>query len=368
MPPYISLKATRRDRSFQSGSTAVHSDAASPNRTLRFALLSGLLLVALGSAMPARADIWGYVDENGRAHMASEKLDSRYTLFFKGTQRIGGPASPAPSAGAAESVAVSFVDSAAEAFRNSDKFKRTTAQSNVKKFEPLIEQAAKLHKVDPALVKAVVAVESSFQPDAVSPKGARGLMQVIPDTAERYGIVGDRKTSAEQKLLDPATNLQVGSQHLSMLMSMFASNLELVLAAYNAGEGAVLKYAKKIPPYRETQEYVKLVKQFYAGFSPASKTEPKPVQVAQAAPQKMSIQWSQTPAPTIPAPVAVPAAMIAPAAYTPSPAAASAVQHPAPAETGTAPAAGEPAALSPVFRPVTTDTHEPKPESVLGIS
>src|SRR4029079_16984559 len=99
-------------------------------------------------------------------------------------------------------------------------------------------------------------------------------MQVIPDTAERYGIVGDHKRSAGQKLLDPATNLRVGIAHLSNLMSMFAANLELALAAYNAGEGAVLKYAKKIPPYPETQEYVKLVKQFYAGFLPPAKAQP----------------------------------------------------------------------------------------------
>ena len=381
-----SLENARRARSFQAKSIA------RPDRSLRLAVASGVLLVALGSALPARADIWGYVDETGRAHMASEKLDSRYTLFYKGTKKVGGPEmakaaqSSAPAPAAPVATAVALVDTAAEAFRNSAQFKRTTAQANVEKFEPLIHEAATLHKVDPALVKAVVAVESSFQPDAVSPKGARGLMQVIPPTAERYGIVSDKKRSAEQKLLDPATNLKVGAQHLAMLMTMFSSNLELVLAAYNAGEGAVLKYAKKIPPFRETQEYVKKVQQFYAGFGPTKKekAEPKPVQLAQAASAKM-IEWSKAPAAQ--APVVVPAGLVVPAAYIPNAAAttatpvipasmgATAAQQGSPADAAahgssgtTAPAATESSGPLPVFRPITTDQHEPKPESVLAIS
>jgi soluble lytic murein transglycosylase-like protein len=390
MPQFISLKSAPRAGSFQ-------LTVASPaHRALRVALLSAGLIAAAAHVTPARADIWGYVDETGRAHMASDKLDSRYQLFFKGGKRVGGPASlSAPAEAAAVATPAGLADSAADAFRNSDKFRRTTAQTNVKKFEPLIEQAAKAHKVDPALVKAVVAVESSFQPDVVSPKGARGLMQVIPDTAERYGVVGDRKQSAEQKLLDPATNLKVGAQHLSMLMGMFASNLELVLAAYNAGEGAVLKYAKKIPPFRETQEYVKLVKQFYAGFSPTKKAEPaqqaNPQQLATqlaAATQQsaMQIAWSmpKATAPTGTAgAVVVPTSLVSSAAYAPSetPSAAT-VAHPttagaampaSAAVVGAAEAAAPAAATGdgagaplPVFRPIMPDT-EPKPESVLAI-
>src|SRR4029079_12175038 len=136
-------------------------------------------------------------------------------------------------------------------------------------------------------------------------------MQVIPDTAERYGIVGDHKRSAGQKLLDPATNLRVGIAHLSNLMSMFAANLELALAAYNAGEGNVLKYAKKIPPFPETQEYVKLVKQFYAGFQPVKKKQAPVVQVAQAAAPVVQVKWN--PATVSPA-VVVPTSMVTAAA------------------------------------------------------
>src|SRR5258708_1745860 len=241
MPQLSSLRSAVLDRSCLS--SIRHAGRSHPRL---HALALGMLVVfALCRSMPARADIWGYVDETGRAHMASEKVDSRYQLFFKGSTRVATPQSltaaavPASAASAPVNVAEA---KAADAFRNSATFIRTSSQPNVKRFEPIIEKAAKVHKIDPALVKAVVAVESSFQPDAISPKGARGLMQVIPDTGERYGVVGDRKHSTEQKLLDPATNIRVGIQHLANLMSMFSSNLDLVLAAYNAGEGNVFKY------------------------------------------------------------------------------------------------------------------------------
>jgi len=299
-------------------------------------LLAALMLAAAGNASTARADIWGFVDASGRSHLASEKLDSRYQLFFKGATRVGAPAGKAETSPAAPSPETIAEAKAADNFRNSAQFIRTTSQPNVKRFEPIIEKAAKVHKIDPALVKAVVAVESSFQPDAVSPKGALGLMQVIPDTAERYGITGDRKKSTGQKLLDPAINLKVGIEHLSNLMSMFGSKLELVLAAYNAGEGNVLKYAMKIPPFPETQEYVKLVKQFYAGFKPASKKQQHTV-VTQLAATTPSTKWSA--ATTAPA-VVVPMSMVA-AAATPVgaiPAAGETAAQPTPAVATTQPA------------------------------
>ena len=132
-----------------------------------------------------------------------------------------------------------------------------------------IEQHARVENLDPALVKALIAVESSFQPDAVSPTGALGLMQVIPETAARYGVVGDKKRSAHQKLLDPAINLRIGTRYLHDLLGLFENNLALALAAYNAGEQAVQSYNKRIPPFPETQEYVKLVQQLYALYRPA---------------------------------------------------------------------------------------------------
>lgn len=208
----------------------------------------------------ARADIWGYVDENGRSHIATERLDDRYQLFFKGGVRVDPP-------DVAE-VASALDARTRDEFRRTPLFQRMSNHPNAARFEPLIQQYAKQYRLDPALVKAVIAVESAFRPDAVSPKGALGLMQIIPDTGARYGIVGDRKRSAVQKLLDPATNLRIGARHLRALLEMFTDNLDLVLAAYNAGEGAVARYARTIPPYPETQMYVKLVQRFYATYKP----------------------------------------------------------------------------------------------------
>ena len=356
----------------QSFSLECATSARSFQKTRRFPTLLRHTLAAAAvaatiHAVPAQADIWGYVDETGRAHMASEKIDSRYQLFFKGTKRVNAPESLKSAPTEATPVVAAADPDAAEAIRNSERFRRTAGQTNAKRFESLIEQAAKVHKIDPALVKAVVAVESAFQPDAVSPKGARGLMQVIPDTAERYGVVSDKKKSTAEKLLDPVTNLNVGIQHLRMLMSMFASNIELVLAAYNAGEGNVLKHANKIPPFRETQEYVKKVKEFYAGFAPTPKNvEAKPVQLALATPGRSG---GGAVSATVPA-VTVSAALVTPAAY-PAPAA---TGNAAPAESATTgptsatakPVATEPAdgGPVPVFRPI-PDSSEPNPEQML---
>jgi soluble lytic murein transglycosylase-like protein len=117
-----------------------------------------------------------------------------------------------------------------------------------------IDSIARRHGVDPLLVRAVIRVESNFDPRAVSPKGAAGLMQLMPETAQRYGV---------DNRFDPAQNIDGGVRYLRDLMAMFPGNLSLALAAYNAGEGAVLKYGRRIPPYPETQQYVVWVRSFY---------------------------------------------------------------------------------------------------------
>jgi hypothetical protein len=221
-------------------------------------VIVGLIAVfALGCACAARADLWGYVDDNGVAHFATEPLDSRYRLFFK-----GGSTLDAPDAGE-RAKAVSD-----EAFRRTAIYQRAVNHPNLKRLLPLIERNARLQSLDPALVKAVVAVESGFDPAAVSPKGAFGLMQLLPDTAARYGVTGDSKRSAEQKLLDPAVNLRAGTHYLHDLIVQFADDVSLALAAYNAGEQAVLNYGSRIPPFAETREFVRLVEQFRRLFSP----------------------------------------------------------------------------------------------------
>jgi soluble lytic murein transglycosylase-like protein len=111
-------------------------------------------------------------------------------------------------------------------------------------YDPIIESASDKHGVDARIVKAVIQVESSFQPRARSPKGAMGLMQLMPRTARQY---------AARNPYDPKSNIEAGTRYLSKLLSEF--ELPLALAAYNAGEGAVRRFGG-IPPYAETQAYV----------------------------------------------------------------------------------------------------------------
>lgn len=212
---------------------------------------------ALGSSAAARADLWGYVDDQGAAHFAAEQIDPRYQLFFKGRSTLDPP-------DATERADLASADT----FRHSAIYQHVTNHPNLKRFLPLIERNARAQALDPALVKAVVAVESGFDPAAVSVKGAYGLMQLLPATAARYGVVDDPKRSAAQKLLDPAINLRAGTRHLHDLFVLFADDVPLALAAYNAGEQAVLQYGRRVPPFAETQEFVRLVEQFRRLFSP----------------------------------------------------------------------------------------------------
>ncbi len=133
----------------------------------------------------------------------------------------------------------------------------------------LIHQAALTHSLPPALVEAVARVESGLNPRAVSPKGARGLMQVMPATGRRFGVKADR-------LFDPEHNLAAGAAYLAWLMDRFDSNLDFVLAAYNAGEGAVDDYGG-IPPYRETQAYVRKVRATLKTIEARERPAPDPL-------------------------------------------------------------------------------------------
>lgn len=127
-------------------------------------------------------------------------------------------------------------------------------------FAAIVEAEAAAHRLDPGLVAAVIRVESNWQPRAVSPKGARGLMQLMPATAKRLGVT---------KAFDPSQNVRGGALYLSRLAERFGEHeVEKVLAAYNAGEEAVETYGG-IPPYRETREYVRKVMSLWAGEAPA---------------------------------------------------------------------------------------------------
>jgi soluble lytic murein transglycosylase-like protein len=124
-------------------------------------------------------------------------------------------------------------------------------------YDDLIDEAAKTHSLDPKLVKSVMLVESAFNPAAVSRKGASGLMQLMPETAARHGV---------QRIFDPAENIRGGAKHLSYLMGLFGNDLPRSLAAYNAGEAAVIRYGG-IPPYEETRLYVHKALTAYYGKS-----------------------------------------------------------------------------------------------------
>ena len=125
-------------------------------------------------------------------------------------------------------------------------------------YDRLIKRTAAANRVDVALVKAVMHVESGFNPNALSPKGASGLMQLMPETAVRYGV---------EDIFDPVQNVQGGVRYLKDLLAMFKNNQGLAIAAYNAGENAVLRY-KGIPPYNETQNYVRKVMIFRKHYTP----------------------------------------------------------------------------------------------------
>jgi soluble lytic murein transglycosylase-like protein len=232
-------------------------DRKQPRRCGNSLVARAIAAALIAIAGSAHADLWGYLDEQGAAHFATEKLDERYQLFFKGETNLDAAARARAAAPASS-----------EEFSHSRMYQYVTAHPNVAKFAPLIERDAKSNGLDPALVKAIIAVESAFDPLAISPKGALGLMQLTADTGARYGVVADKFRSAEQKLLDPAINLSVGTRYLRDLMALFTGDLGLALAAYNAGEQAVRRYRQSIPPFPETQEYVKLVQQFYALYRP----------------------------------------------------------------------------------------------------
>ena len=135
------------------------------------------------------------------------------------------------------------------------------AKRQMRILSPLIYQQAKIHDVEESLVKAVIYAESYFNPNATSRKGASGLMQLMPATAEKYGV---------DDLYNPRQNIVAGIKHLKYLLNLYPYKLKFAIAAYNAGENAVNKY-NGIPPYKETQGYVKKVMKHYRRFQLASR-------------------------------------------------------------------------------------------------
>ncbi len=136
--------------------------------------------------------------------------------------------------------------------------RRAALERNRSQYAGVIEAAASRHGLDPALLHAVIRAESSYNPGAVSNKGAVGLMQLMPATAARYGV---------QDPYNPEENIHGGARYLSDLIEMFRSDIPLAVAAYNAGENNVIKYGHKIPPFQETQDYVTRVLGYYNRYN-----------------------------------------------------------------------------------------------------
>lgn len=200
----------------------------------RFTLSLVLAVVALVlGTQAAHADIFTFKDERGVVHFTNIKgLDPRYKLL----RREG--SSPVPGSGNAARVYM-------------------PTQADVARFSSIVETAARTYGVDKALVHAVISAESGYNPQAVSRTGARGLMQLMPETARRYGV---------RNSMDPADNINGGVKYLHDLLTMFKGDMKLAVAAYNAGENAVIRYGRHVPPYAETLGYVPKVLEFYRKF------------------------------------------------------------------------------------------------------
>ena len=202
---------------------------------IRRALSSLTAALALAAvAQPALADIYMFTDAKGVVHFTNiPSNDKRYKLVRK-------EETTSPQARAA----------------GMPQYVLPTAEL-IRRYSSIIETTSRSHGVDAALVHAVITAESGYNPSAISRAGARGLMQLMPDTAKRFGV---------RNIMDPVENIQGGVKYLRELLTLFNGNMELAVAAYNAGENAVIRHGHRIPPYAETVNYVPKVLGFYRKF------------------------------------------------------------------------------------------------------
>ena len=172
----------------------------------------------------AHADIYKYTDNDGVLHLTNvpSNPNAKYVLVLKEKRILFQP------------------------------------DIDLNKYDNIITKAANKFKLDPALIKAVIKAESNFNHRAVSPVGAQGLMQLMPATASSLNV---------EDSFHPEKNIEGGARYLSYLLTLYKGDLTLALAAYNAGEKAVAKYNYNVPPYRETQNYVKRVFSYYRSYS-----------------------------------------------------------------------------------------------------
>jgi soluble lytic murein transglycosylase-like protein len=198
--------------------------------TYRYLLMVGVAIWVSIQTLPAAAAVYSYVDKKGIVHLTDRPTDPRYRLLYSSNKRGG-------------------------------RGKVRGAKSNKKvtsvPFDSVISAASRRHGVQSALIKAVIKAESGFNPLAVSQKGAVGLMQLMPGTAKRLGVMNR---------LDPVANINGGVRLLRELLVQYKNDLRLSLAAYNAGSNAVRKYGNIVPPYPETRQYITKVLKFYRKY------------------------------------------------------------------------------------------------------
>lgn len=201
----------------------------------RALLATSVFGLVLGVGAPASADIYVYTAPDGTLHFTNNPGgDKRYKLYLK--SKPGGGRAPKPGV-----VPVPPSDTSPERFTRYDEY---------------IRQAAILYQIPEELIRAVIRVESNYDPRAVSPAGAQGLMQLMPGTAQRMQV---------RDVFDPRENIFGGVRYLRILANLFNGDLALTIAGYNAGEGAVMKHGG-IPPYDETQLYVARVLEYYRRY------------------------------------------------------------------------------------------------------
>lgn len=214
---------------------------ARPNR-LRW-MQSAVALCCLSAAMPGLADVYALVEEDGAVRLSNVPDDPRYQLFLREPRELQG-LRHARNPG----------DSSLRAPRAGEGV--DGQQLDGRLYQGHVAEAARTYNLDPALIHAVIAAESNYNPNAVSAKGAVGLMQVLPETGQRYGV-------GAKQLTQPEINIRTGARYLADLLRLFGGDLNLALAGYNAGENVVIRYGNRVPPYAETQAYVPRVLSFY---------------------------------------------------------------------------------------------------------
>ncbi len=190
----------------------------------------------LAAALPAvgYADIYRYVDEAGTVHFTNVPQDQRFKLYMTTLKEPDIVTNTLTGRGV-----------------------RSYPVLTRKKYHTQILAAARVYQLEPALLHAVISAESGYNPLARSAKGARGLMQLMPATAQRYGVAN---------MLDPEQNIYGGAAYLRDLLTLFGNDMNLAIAAYNAGENSVIKFGNHIPPYRETTQYVPKVLKYYKRY------------------------------------------------------------------------------------------------------